>query len=493
MQKAGTIGAFARFGAQASNALRTGAYVSSAAAAFCMAAPALAAPDPKPGLDKINHIVVIYLENRSFDNLYGLFPGAAGVRDAGAAGVQRDKDGKPYATLPQAINNMVKPPQPDTRFPADLPNGPFQADVYAGLTQTTGDPLHRFYQQQYQINDGKMDRFVAWTNVGALVMSYHDGSHAPLWDYAKKYVLADQFFHAAFGGSFLNHMWLVCACTPVYKEAPARIVARLDANGVLEKDGAVTPDGYVVNTAFPAKGPAPKQLTDPAFLVPEQDFPHIGDRLSEKNISWAWYAGGWDDALAGEARSQFQFHHQPFGYFRSTALGTQAAKTHLKDEKDLLAAIVKGELEQVVFFKPIGAVNAHPGYTNVAAGERQTVELIKLIEKSPLWKDTLIIVTYDENGGFWDHVAPPKGDRWGPGARVPTLVISPHAKKGFIDSTIYDTTAILKLIETRFGLEPLGARDAAAADMTNALDLSPAADAPSAATPQPATPSTPSQ
>ncbi len=105
------------------------------------------------------------------------------------------------------------------------------------------------------------------------------------------------------------------------------------------------------------------------------------------------------------------------------------------------------------------------------AGENRARVLIRMIEKSDLWKDSLIIVTYDENGGLWDHVAPPKVDRWGPGARVPTLVIGPMAKKGVVDHTQYDTTSILKLIETRFGLKPLGERDAAVADMTAALDL----------------------
>jgi acid phosphatase len=105
------------------------------------------------------------------------------------------------------------------------------------------------------------------------------------------------------------------------------------------------------------------------------------------------------------------------------------------------------------------------------AGEYPTALLLRLIERSPLWKDTVVIVTYDENGGLWDHAAPPVIDRWGPGTRVPTLVISPLAKRGYVDHTVYDTTAILKLIETRFGLAPLGTRDAASADMTMAFDL----------------------
>ena len=125
----------------------------------------------------------------------------------------------------------------------------------------------------------------------------------------------------------------------------------------------------------------------------------------------------------------------------------------------------------VVFFKPIGEDNEHPGYATVASGEQHTADLIKMIERSPLWKDSVIVVTYDENGGLWDHVAPPKTDKWGPGTRVPTLIISPYAKKGFVDHTVYDTTSILKLIETRHHLEPLGSRDAGVADLTNALDL----------------------
>ena len=127
----------------------------------------------------------------------------------------------------------------------------------------------------------------------------------------------------------------------------------------------------------------------------------------------------------------------------------------------------------VVFFKPSGEDNEHPGYSSVLAGEYHTALLIGLIQRSSLWKDTAIIVTYDENGGLWDHVAPPAIDRWGPGTRVPALLISPFARRGFIDHTVMDTTAILKLIETRYGLKPLGTRDAASVDMTEAFDLQP--------------------
>jgi acid phosphatase len=96
---------------------------------------------------------------------------------------------------------------------------------------------------------------------------------------------------------------------------------------------------------------------------------------------------------------------------------------------------------------------------------------VKAVQQSPYWADTAIIITYDENGGFWDHFAPPKGDRWGPGTRVPAIIISPYAKKGYVDHTQYDTSSILKLIETRWGLAPLGPRDAAPNGLTNAFDF----------------------
>jgi phospholipase C len=426
---------------------------------------------PKPGFDKINHIIVIYLENRSFDNLYGLFPDAEGIAQAASAPPQIDKDGKPYDRLPPVMDTNKKPAVVDTRFPADLPNKPFRAEAYAALDQFTGDMVHRFYQEQAQIDGGKMDKFAAISDGGGLVMSYYDGSSLPLWSYAKDYVLADHFFHAAFGGSFLNHFFLICACAPRYDNAPADLVAQLDASGNLVKDGPVTPDGYAVNTIQSVFMPHSPKITDKAKLLPPQSMPTIGDRLSEKGVSWAWYSGGWDDAVAGHADKLFQFHHQPFAYFVKYGDGTVERAQHLKDEKVMMADIAAGNLPAVVFLKPIGEQNEHPGYADVMAGDTHAAEVIKAIEASPNWKDSVIIVTYDENGGLWDHVAPPQVDKWGPGTRVPTLIISPFAKKGFVDHTVYDTTSILKLIETRYGLVPLGAHDAAAADLGNTLQL----------------------
>jgi phospholipase C len=317
-----------------------------------------------------------------------------------------------------------------------------------------------------------MDRFVAWSTTGGLVMSYYDATQLPVGKLALQYTLADNFFHAAFGGSFLNHFWLICACTPVWPNAPANLIATFDAQGNVVNDNAVTPDGYVVNTALSINRPHPARITDPAQLMPSQIFPTIGDRLNETGISWAWYAQGWDDALAGRPDRTFAFHHQPFVYFANYADGTKAKAARLKDERDFLRALTTNTLPAVSFIVLLDSDSEHPGAGSVLKGQKHVARLVKAVRTSPYWADSAIIIAYDENGGRWDHVPPPVVDRWGPGTRVPAIIISPYAKRGFVDHTRYDTTSILKFIETRWNLAPLGTRDAAANDLTNAFDFS---------------------
>jgi phospholipase C len=323
-----------------------------------------------------------------------------------------------------------------------------------------------------QIDGGRMDKFAAYSGAGALPMGYYEGGKMKLWQWARRFTLADRFFHAAFGGSLLNHFFLICACVPRYENAPKSLVARLDAEGRLigSRPDKVTPDGYVVNNMEPWSRPH-QPIADPMKLIPPQDMRTIGDALSEKGIDWAWYAGGWNDALAGRSEALIYFHPQPFVYFRNYGKDTSARRKHLKDESDFEQAIRHGDLPPVTFYKPASEFNEHPGYAEIMAGDAHLDRLLHAIEASSIWRDAVIIVTYDENGGYWDHVPPPKIDRWGPGTRVPTLVLSPFAKKGFVDHTIYDTTSILRLIEKRFGLDPLGARDRNAGDLTHALDF----------------------
>ena len=441
-----------------------------AALALVLGAGSQAFAQPS-GLQKINHLVIIYQENWSFDSLYGKFPGANGLDQAGPTTPQVDKNGTPYDTLPQPLNTDFNPAIPDPRFPADLPVAPFDLKEFVGPNQLTGDLLHRFYQEQYQIDGGKMDKFVAWSDAAGLVMSYYDATNMPEGKLAQQYTLLDNFFHPAFGGSFLNHQFLICACAPTWPEAPASIVAQVDANGMMTKDGQVTPDGYVVNTSFSVNSPHPANITDTSMLVPEQTAPTIGDRLSDKGISWVWYSGGWTNAVGGHPNALFQFHHQPFAFYANYADGTPGRAQHLKDEDDFYTDVAAGSLPAVTFIKPIGNDNEHPGYATLVNGQQHVADLVSTLQNSPYWNDTAIIITYDEHGGRWDHVPPPVVDRWGPGERVPTIMISPFARKGFVDHTQYDTTAILKLIEERWGLEPLADRDAHAGDLMTAFDF----------------------
>lgn len=128
----------------------------------------------------------------------------------------------------------------------------------------------------------------------------------------------------------------------------------------------------------------------------------------------------------------------------------------------------------VSFYKPGGVANQHPGYSDVATGDAQLADLLDKLRASPQWGDMLVIVTYDENGGYWDHVPPPTGpgwgDRFGPGTRIPALLIGPMVKKGYVDATPYDTTSILKFLTERFGLEPLPGVRANMGDFGEALE-----------------------
>jgi phospholipase C len=481
------------------------------------------------GIDSIDNVVVIFAENRSFDNLYGSFPGANGLASASATSMlQLDRDGKPLSELPPIWDGLtatgVKPPvtQAETEH---LANAPFAADDPDGfdlsLTTVTRDLVHRFYQNQMQIDGGKNDKFVAYDDNGALTMSHWDGSEMALWKIARDYTLADNFFMGGFGGSFYNHIWLICACVAYYPDAdtsPAKpTIAVVEPDGVTLKladnspgsaldgppkyvsDGNLTPDFYAVNTMQPPYQPSgnpPAPGGDPAYAdpavattLPPQTETTIGDLLSAKGISWAWYGGAWQWVLDhgnGSPFPAFQYHHQPFNYFASFAPGTKERTAHLRDGglsgAAFIDAIDAGELPQVAFYKPQGNLNEHSGYADLGSGDRHIADVIDHLQKSPQWAHMLIIVTYDENGGIWDHVAPPKGDRWGPGTRIPAIIVSPFARHRFVDHTPYDTTSILRFITRRFDLPTLKgikARDDAIAanggqplgDLTNALSF----------------------
>src|ERR1700737_4914700 len=239
------------------------------AISFCMVSGRALAQEPDPALRRIKHIIVIYQENWSFDSLYGLFPGANGIAQSSAKSLnQTDRFGQPLSaqtgqpfSLVSGSLKLTTPPPPinsgkiDLRFTPGL-NTLLPYDVLKNSTllanDTTGDLVHRFWHEQSQINQGAMDWFVTWSDNPGLTMSYFDATNMPEGLLAQKYTIADNFFHAAFGGSFLNHQFLISAAAPVYPNAPAGMQAPLDtdgqllvnpATGKIVHDGNITPIG----------------------------------------------------------------------------------------------------------------------------------------------------------------------------------------------------------------------------------------------------------
>jgi acid phosphatase len=494
-------------------------------------------------LGQYKHLVVIYQENHSFDNLYGLWGKVGGQKVDGlpqadaAHTVQVDQSGTPYGCLLQKDVNLTSPPLAasctDTAhgISSAFTNSPFAIDTYLPPTATTcpapgvftsngvlngqGQPggctrdiVHRFYQEQYQLDGGKQDRYTTGSDAAGLTQGYYDTRQLPIWKYlhakgSPNYVIADRFFQAAFGGSFLNHQFLIAAQAPVDTSAGtggahASQHSVVDANGfpnagyplyhpaTAVNDGPLTQacgpaanpnvacGDYAVNTMQPAQAPSGSGAVLP--LVSGETT--IGDELSAKGVSWAWYSGGWDAANAGTPGPLFQFHHQPFNYFAAYAPGTPG-RTHLQDESAFTTAARKGTLPTVSFVKPYGADNEHPGYASESAGSQHLVDLLSAIESGPDAEDTLVVATYDEFGGQWDHVSPPgkgsptKGvyDAFGPGTRVPALIISRSFDRSGVDHTVYDTTSILATIERSLGLAPLTGRDAKVADLHPVLRI----------------------
>jgi len=514
----------------------------------------------------IDTIVVIYAENRAFDNLYGNFPGARALsevvdsngRPTSAYRPQLDRDGSVLPSLPPTWEGVTASgitPVVTEAQSAGLPNAPFsiehaftpQSNVTLSTSTVTRDLAHRFFEHQMQIDGGKNDGYAAWSDAGGLAMGHYDYSQSALYALAKEFVLADNFFQGAFGGSFLNHQYLICACAPEYPDAdtavakPSIAILDRDAAGVylprlkqaknakpsaldepprFAKSGNLTPanyfgDGkfYAVNTMQPAYQPSGNTpaVGDTDYLyanpnnattLPPQTQATIGDALDAKQVHWTWYSGAWDTALADGRRPplesreaiyapetpfgnpDFQPHHQPFNYYArfDPKVHAEHRAAHLKDYSELLADAAAGHLPAVTFYKPQGNLNQHAGYASVAEGDAHIAGLVAKLRASPQWKHMVIVITYDEFGGAWDHVAPPQGDLLGPGARIPALIISPFAKLGTVDHTQYDTESILRLITRRFDLQVLpgiARRDAGLAahgalpmgDLTNALEF----------------------
>jgi phospholipase C len=514
-------------------------------------APAAAARPHRGSLSRIGHIVVIYEENHSFDNLYGGWERVDGVANADRRHtLQVDQAGRRYDCLLQVAVNLTSPPLParctDPAFPADtssfFPNAPFASTTSSaprtrparrpGVSAANGVPkgqglpggctrdlVHRFYQEQYQLDGGRQDRYVTGSDAVGLTMGTYDTRKLPIYRYLHapghpRYVIADRFFQAAFGGSFLNHQWLVAAATPTYPGAPAYLHSVLDANGMPTSYPLYTAAPGVKDTAITAAcgGTTPAGLACwrlrgqhdpaalPAVLVAHRDEAagpdarddrrppqrggrrlglvlgglverrrrRRGARLDERQRAHVLGPEHGDRGDIPELPRQALPVPPPAAELlqrRSRrnrgARRAPARRAGVRAARDLLAAVLQAQA-RLVHQADRGRERA-PGVRERAHGLRPPRRSPAAVRSGRCRKDTMIVVTYDEFGGQWDHVPPPgqdgspgPHDAMGPGTRIPALVLAPGLP-GASRSTTSRTTRRRSsaTVEHRFGLQPL--------------------------------------
>jgi phospholipase C len=359
----------------------------------------------------IKHVVFIVKENRSFDNMFGLFPGANGVSIGNDHGVR-------------------------------VPLAP-------GLVQTTGVDLpHHYSDAVRDFDNGLMDGFR-----GAMAFTQYRPDQIPnYWHWARQYVLSDNFYSAAQGPSFPNHLFAIAASSAGTKDIPNNTTNR--PNGQVKSWGCDTNERTRI-LVYDEDGGG-----DPVAVKPCFDIPTVGDELTADRIPWAYYAA------TTFQRGYIWSAYDAIRHIRETDQWTE----HVKPVDDLLGDIQRDALPPVTWVTPRGEVSEHPEYS-MCHGENWTTQVINAIMRSPMWKDTAIFLTWDEWGGFYDHVPPPTVDGFGLGIRVPMLMISPYALRGVVDHQQGEFTSVVRFIEKNWDVSHLTDRDLNASDMSYDFDF----------------------
>jgi phospholipase C len=364
----------------------------------------------------IKHVVFLIKENRSFDNMFGRFPGANG------SAVGRDGD----RTVPLTQGVM--------RMPGVLP--------------------HHYVDALADWNGGAMDGFARtpFARRYAYTQLYKD-QIPNYWRWAHDFVLGDDFFASAMGPSFPNHLYTIAAQsagthdTPDDVPAPPGLAKSWGCDAPRqEKVTVVAPDGDVSRVA-------------PCFDVPTE-----GDLLTARGVSWRAY---------GAARDQKGYIWSAYDAIRHVR-DTNLWSEHVKPVGTFVDDALTGELPAVSWVTPPMGVSDHPDRgTNLCSGENWTTEVVNAIMHGPDWPTTAVFLTWDDWGGFYDHVPPKQVDLFGLGFRVPLLVISPYARAGVIDHRWGEFSSVLRFIEENWSLPThLTARDASASDLTYDFDFS---------------------
>jgi phospholipase C len=370
----------------------------------------------------IKHVVFLIKENRTFDNLFGRFPGADGVTVGNDQGTERP--------LTPALD----------RLPADI-NHCWQCALQAW-------------------DHGKMDGFATISEPAEkwAYTQYRPQDIPNLWHWAERFVLGDNFFASAQGPSFPNHLYTIAATSGGTHENPIQdrdvMEQRHRATGLFKAWGCDSVDGAYVRV-FDSEGNA--ENVPPCF-----DFQTEGDLLSNAGIPWAYYSA-----------TQYQngYLWSAYDAVRHVRANPAVWQKHIFPVDGLVRDVREGRLPPVTWVTPRFPLSDHPEYS-MCWGENWTTRLVNAIMRSPMWKDTAIFLTWDDYGGFYDHVPPPQVDGFGFGMRVPLLVISPYAREGYVDHTLGEFSSVLRFIEDNWGLTQLTHRDRNASNLSEAFDFS---------------------
>ena len=447
----------------------------------------------------IQHVVVIFQENVSFDHYFGTYPVA--TNPAGQPAF-RARPGTP------TVNGL------DQNLLTNNPNAanPQRLDRSQAVTC---DQNHSYTAEQKAFDHGLMDKFVESVSGGScadktIVMNYYDGNTVTaIWNYAQNYAMSDNSFSTTFGPSTPGALNLVSGQT--HGATPATVAGRI-ANGTVYSDLDPTFDDCSSGTTASVTGK------------------NVGDLLNANGLTWGWFEGGFrptatvsGKAVCGSAHqniggasvTDYIPHHQPFQYYQSTAnphhlppasianIGYTDQANHQYDLSDFFAALNSGNLPAVSYLKAAAYQDGHAGYSDPLDEQTFLVNTINTIEKSKFWKNTAIFILYDDSDGWYDHVMGPTVnqsndaadvltdagmcgvakagaylDRCGYGPRQPLMAISPFSRRNFVDHTISDISSTLRFIEDNWGLGRIGdqSADAQAGSLVSMFDFSRSGD-----------------
>ena len=466
----------------------------------------------------IKHVVVIFGENISFDHYFGTYPHAANT------------DGTPFhpAKGTPTVNGL----SPDLLHHNPNQYNPKRLTPSQALTC---DQNHSYGAEQQAYHGGKADRFVEYTEKDTctgqpilfgepgLVMDYYDGNTVTaMWNYAQRYAMSDNSYNTTYGPSTPGALNLISGQThggyavdPTdhHKVSDSYVVASPDADGV----------GTVINDPDPAYDDCSDDNHTADENLAVMTGPNIGDRLNARGVTWGWFQGGFRPTgskngyavcgathanIGGNTVVDYTPHHDPFQYYESTAnpkhlppssvaaIGHTDQANHNYDLSDFHAALDAGNLPGVSFLKAPSYQNGHAGNSDPLDEQRFLASTLNDIQTSKQWDSTAVVIAYDDSDGWYDHVSPPivngsadasedqpmclgkpaaggYDDRCGYGARLPMLVLSPYARRNYVDHTRTDQTSIIRFIEDNWGTGRIGdhSYDGMAAPLTGMLDF----------------------